>query len=258
MADEKEKKGGFFKIFKQFVTGEESAEEPVKKEKVEVPQNEDELEKLLKTKARVSTPPPVIETSFIETEPAANAGELQMAEVARLLQFVAKMDKPGPQAAYFEFLTARDGAGAIEPGMEKIVLKTIISSLSAVPDLKGLNAEAIALDAERQLRLLQEFASKRQLELETATKADSQSRQKEIRTYNSEIAARRKAIESLQAEITEFEKKVNAVEESEVMAATAAVHQLNAARRAADQVSTKITKDISEIRKFLMPPPTQS
>jgi hypothetical protein len=259
MAKENENKGGgFFKILKQFVTGDSDPNN--KKVETPVPENEEQLEKLMskispqamenarKKEAEIlSTPAPDFSNVSTDTE-------LQTAEVAAMLQFVAKMDKPGPQYAYFEFLKAKDGIGPIDPGMERVVLKTILSSLSTIPDLKGVNADLLIQDAERQLKLLMEFSGKRLMEIESAGKSLSHSKMEQVRNYNTEIGARKKAIESLQREIVELESRVKEAQDEQAKSAAESVHQLNAARGAADKVNSKIERDIAEVRKYLIPP----
>ena len=262
-----EKKKSFFKLVKQFATGEEDASSSAPIKEKDLPTSDAELEELMKQinpefleKAKAQggagnagmgnlTPSTSAPVRPLDEGPVEDS-KLVIAEIGHLIENIEKMDKPGPQHAYFEFLSARDEMGNIPVEAEAQIYKAIFQGLKASPDLRKLSGEALVKDAERQLHYASKYATERKQKIQQLHEEAKTKRQAEIKDLQESNQATQAAINQLVSEMEARNKKIIDLETQEATSARDFVLENQAADKAAQKVLHQINNDIPKLRKY--------
>ena len=255
------KNNSFFKVLKQFATGEEDPPE-VKQIKKDLPANEKELEDLMsqinpeflekKPKDTGSGTSPSLDISKVvplNKEPIEDS-KLYLAEIGHMIKNLEKMDKPGPKHAYFQFLSARDEMGDIMPETESAIYKAIFQGLKMSPELKTITGDLLVKDAERQLHHASEFAKARVLKIKELHEKAKLNRQREIKELSDSNKATQSVIAKLMKEIEGRNKKIIELETEEATSARDFVLENQASSKAAQKVVSQINADIPKLRRY--------
>lgn len=261
-----ENRKSFFKLVKQFATGEEDASSPAPIKEKDIPTSDEELEALMKQinpefleKARSQSPGNTgtgigASISSNPVRPLDEGGvddsKLMLAEIGYLIENIEKMDKPGPQHAYFEFLTARDEMGSIPVEAEAQIYKAIFQGLRVSPDLRTLSGDLLIKDAERQLHYATTFATERKGKIQQLHEQAKAKRQAEIKDLSESNKATQAAINQLVQEMEARNKKIIDLETAEATSARDFVLENQAADKAAQKVLHQINADIPKLRKY--------